>query len=54
VEWPNGLKAMEMFVQSPVGYYDAILMDVRMPMMDGLQATANIRHWSKEDAKTSP
>jgi CheY-like chemotaxis protein len=51
---PNGLKAMEMFVQQPVNYYDAILMDVRMPMMDGLQAAANIRHWSKADAKTIP
>jgi two-component system sensor histidine kinase/response regulator len=51
---PNGLKALEMFVQSPVGYYDAILMDVRMPMMDGLQATVNIRHWDKADARTIP
>ena len=50
----NGLRAMEMFVQNPVGYYDAILMDVRMPMMDGLQATANIRHWNKADAKSIP
>ena len=25
-----------------------------MPMMDGLQATSNIRHWNKEDAKTIP
>jgi len=50
----NGLKAMELFVQNPVHYYDAILMDVRMPLMDGLQATANIRHWSKADAKTIP
>jgi len=51
---PNGLKAMEMFTKSPVGYYDAILMDVRMPMMDGLQATSNIRHWDKPDAKKIP
>ena len=51
---PNGLKAMEMFVQKPAGYYDAILMDVRMPLMDGLQATTNIRHWNKEDARTIP
>jgi two-component system sensor histidine kinase/response regulator len=51
---PNGLKAMEMFTKSPVGYYSAILMDVRMPMMDGLQATSNIRHWDKPDAKTIP
>jgi two-component system sensor histidine kinase/response regulator len=34
----NGLKALEKFVQSPTGTYDAILMDVRMPLMDGLQA----------------
>jgi two-component system sensor histidine kinase/response regulator len=51
---PNGLKAMEMFVKNPVHYYDIILMDVRMPVMDGLQATSNIRHWDKEDARTIP
>ena len=51
---PNGLKTLEQFVQSPKGYYDAILMDVRMPMMDGLQTTANIRHWGRPDARTIP
>jgi len=50
----NGLKAMEAFSKNPVGYYDAILMDVRMPMMDGLHAASNIRHWEKEDATTVP
>lgn len=50
----NGLKALELFTTNPVGYYDAILMDVRMPLMDGLQATMNIRNWSKEDAKSIP
>ena len=50
----NGLKALEKFVQSPAGTYDAILMDVRMPMMDGLQTTANIRHWDRPDAGTIP
>ncbi|HUM84037.1 MAG TPA: response regulator [Lachnospiraceae bacterium] len=50
----NGIKALEKFVQSPQGYYDAILMDVRMPLMDGLQTTANIRHWDRPDAKTVP
>jgi CheY-like chemotaxis protein len=29
-------------------------MDIRMPVMDGLQASINIRHWNKEDAKTIP
>jgi signal transduction histidine kinase/DNA-binding response OmpR family regulator len=51
---PNGIKALERFARSPQNYYDAILMDVRMPMMDGLQATVNIRHWDRPDARTVP
>ncbi|MEG1806486.1 MAG: response regulator, partial [Clostridia bacterium] len=50
----NGLRALEMFTKSEVGYYDAILMDIRMPQMDGLQSTYSIRNWSKADAKTIP
>ncbi len=50
----NGLRAMEMFSKSEEGYYDAILMDIRMPLMDGLTAAANIRHLSNLDAKTIP
>jgi len=50
----NGIKALEKFAGNPAGYYDIILMDVRMPMMDGLQATVNIRHWDKADARTVP
>ena len=50
----NGLRALEMFTSSPVGYYDVILMDIRMPEMDGLQSAYNIRHWRKDDAKTIP
>ena len=45
---------MEKFLGNPAGYFDAILMDIRMPMMDGLQATMNIRHWNRPDAKHIP
>ncbi len=50
----NGRIALEMFKRSPAGYYDAILMDVRMPEMDGLEATAAIRALDRPDAKTIP
>lgn len=50
----NGLRAMELFGKSEEGYYDAILMDIRMPIMDGLTAAANIRHLSNKDAKSVP
>ena len=50
----NGRIAVEMFEKSPVGYYDAILMDMRMPEMDGLEATAAIRKLDRPDAKKIP
>ncbi len=50
----NGRIAVEMFERSAPGRYDAILMDVRMPEMDGLQATAAIRALDRPDAKTIP
>lgn len=50
----NGLRALEMFSKSPKGYYDGILMDIRMPLMDGLTAASSIRHLSNEDASTIP
>ena len=50
----NGLRAMELYAKTEEGHYDAILMDIRMPLMDGLTATRNIRHLSNADAKTIP
>jgi len=50
----NGRIAVEMFEGHETGYYDAILMDMRMPEMDGLEATMAIRSMNRADAKKIP
>lgn len=51
LDWvENGQTCVAKFEESLVGYYDAILMDVRMPIMDGYEATAAIRGLERKDA----
>ena len=50
----DGLQAVRMFQEKPEGYFDAILMDIMMPVMDGLTATKTIRSLKHPDAETIP
>lgn len=50
----NGQEAVRCFSESEPGTFDCILMDVMMPMMNGLEATKAIRTLNRPDAKTIP
>jgi len=50
----NGQLAVEAFEKNPPGTYDVILMDIMMPVMDGITATKTIRSLDRADAKTIP
>ena len=50
----DGQEAVEAFRSHPAGTFDAILMDIMMPVMDGLTATKAIRAMDRPDAKTIP
>ncbi len=50
----DGLACVKLFRESTVGYFDCILMDIRMPVMDGYRAARAIRAMDRSDAKTVP
>lgn len=50
----NGRQAVELFQTSPLKYFDVVLMDIRMPVMDGLEATKCLRALNREDANIVP